>query len=148
MTTVEVQADIPETEHDELRDPPELKLRAYERIKLYPKVPIEPSAHGKHKSYSRSWILQDGRKPPEMGSEMRAKYKCPKKPGNLTGALCYSLFVGAAFGLSSLSNTITLYYFFSLVSYSNSVATLPCVLIYFIKYNGRATIASICKTVA
>lgn len=80
-TDAGIQADLAEpSQADELLDPQELKLRAYDRIKLHPKVPIEPSAYGKHKSYSRPWILQDGRKPPAIGSEMRASYGIPKKP--------------------------------------------------------------------
>ncbi|KAJ8714447.1 hypothetical protein PYW07_002672 [Mythimna separata] len=71
----EVQADIPEPENVEET----LKIRPLERIKLNPKVPIEPSAYGKGKNFSRPWILQDGREAPEKGSEMRACYKIPKK---------------------------------------------------------------------
>ncbi|XP_075979394.1 uncharacterized protein LOC142978733 [Anticarsia gemmatalis] len=72
---VGAQADIPEP----LNEEPTVKIRALERIKLHPKVPIEPSAYGKGKNFSRPWILQDGRPAPEMGSEMRNNYKIPKK---------------------------------------------------------------------
>jgi hypothetical protein len=70
-----VQADLPEPEHEEQQ----LKIRPLERNKLYPKVPIETSAYGRGKNYSRDWILQDGREVPKKGSEMRDKYKVPKK---------------------------------------------------------------------
>lgn len=74
-TDAGVQADIPEPQNEEQ----ELKIRPYERIKLNPKVPIEPSAYGKGKNFSRPWILQDGREVPGVGSEMRECYKVPKK---------------------------------------------------------------------
>ncbi|CAG9790823.1 unnamed protein product [Diatraea saccharalis] len=71
----EVQADLPEPDEEEQQ----LKIRPLERIKLNPKVPIEPSAYGKGKNFSRDWILQDGRTIPTMGSEMRNQFKVPKK---------------------------------------------------------------------
>ncbi|XP_050669948.1 uncharacterized protein LOC126968840 [Leptidea sinapis] len=77
----EVQADMPEPAGEET----EIKLRPLERIKLHPKVPIEPSAYGKGKGYSRPWILQDGREVPTKGSEMRDNYRTPKKPPHLEG---------------------------------------------------------------
>ncbi|CAH2049508.1 unnamed protein product, partial [Iphiclides podalirius] len=73
--TKEIQADMPEINQEENK----LKIRPLERIKLYPKVPIEPSAYGKGKGYSRPWILQDGRKVSKPGSEMRDSYRVPKK---------------------------------------------------------------------
>lgn len=69
------QADIPEPDKVE----EELKIRPLERITLHPKVPIEPSAYGKGKNFSRPWILQDGREVPRLGSEMRDCYRIPKK---------------------------------------------------------------------
>ncbi|XP_023943213.1 uncharacterized protein LOC112049515 isoform X2 [Bicyclus anynana] len=77
----EAQAEIPEPLGEETN----LKIRPLERVTLYPKVPIEPSAYGKGKNFSRPWILQDGREVPEKGSEMRANYKIPKKPGHHEG---------------------------------------------------------------
>ncbi|XP_013197552.2 uncharacterized protein LOC106140501 [Amyelois transitella] len=71
----EAQADIPEPDDEEET----LKIRPLERIKLHPKVPVEPSAYGKGKNFSRPWILQDGRGIPGQGSEMRDQYKIPKK---------------------------------------------------------------------
>ncbi|CAH1637428.1 unnamed protein product [Spodoptera littoralis] len=71
-----VQADIPEQQHEENT----LKIRPLERIKLYPKAPIEQSSYGKGKNFSRPWILQDGREAPDKGSEMRRSYQIPKKP--------------------------------------------------------------------
>lgn len=71
----EAQADMPATENDDT----EVKIRPLERIKLHPKVPPEESTYGKPHP-TRSWILQDGRDPPEKGSEHRAKYKIPQKP--------------------------------------------------------------------
>ncbi|XP_068622586.1 uncharacterized protein [Battus philenor] len=71
----EIQADLPDDELDETQ----MKIRPAERIKLHPKVPIEPSAYGKGKGYSRPWILQDGRVVPKQGSEMRDCYTVPKK---------------------------------------------------------------------
>lgn len=76
-----VQADLPEPDKEE----EELKIRPIERIKLYPKVPIEKSAYGKGKNFSRDWILQDGRKVPAIGSEMRDCYGVPKKPKHAEG---------------------------------------------------------------
>ncbi|XP_039758657.1 uncharacterized protein LOC120632734 [Pararge aegeria] len=72
----EVQADIPE----QIGEETVLKIRPLERITRYPKDPVEPSAYGKGKNFSRPWILQDGRENPEKGSEMRDKYTIPKKP--------------------------------------------------------------------
>ncbi|XP_063627024.1 uncharacterized protein LOC134798584 [Cydia splendana] len=77
----EVQADIPEPDVEDTS----LKIRPLERIKLHPKVPPEPSAYGKGKSYSRPWILQDGREAPAKGSEMRNQYKIPKKTPRIVG---------------------------------------------------------------
>lgn len=74
-TDAGVQADIPEPGGEE----PTVKIRPLERIKRHPKVPIEPSAYGKGKNFSRPWILQDGRRPPDVGSEMRHQYKIPKR---------------------------------------------------------------------
>lgn len=74
-TDAGVQADIPEPDGEE----PTVKIRPLERIKRHPKVPIEPSAYGKGKNFSRPWILQDGRPPPDVGSEMRHQYKIPKR---------------------------------------------------------------------
>lgn len=77
----EAQADIHEPEHED----DAVKIRGLERIKLYPKVPPERSAYGKGKNFSRPWILQDGRPPPEIGSEMRHEFKIPKKPPHTEG---------------------------------------------------------------
>lgn len=74
-STKEAQADFPEIPLEENQ----LKIRPLEKIKLYSKEPIEPSAYGKGKGYSRPWILQDGRKVIEQGSEMRDSYRVPKK---------------------------------------------------------------------
>ncbi|XP_059056136.1 uncharacterized protein LOC131850008 isoform X1 [Achroia grisella] len=71
----EAQADITEPIDEESK----LKIRPLERIKRHPKVPIEPSAYGKGKNYSRPWILQDGREVPGQGSEMRDNYRVPLK---------------------------------------------------------------------
>lgn len=71
-----VQADLPEPDKEE----DQLKIRPLERIKLHPKVPIEKSAYGKGKNFSRDWILQDGREVPAKGSEMRDSFRVPKKP--------------------------------------------------------------------
>lgn len=81
MMDEEVQADIPEP----LNEPEQLKIRPLERIKLHPKAPIEPSAYGKGKGYSRPWILQDGRPALSQGSEMRDNYVVPKKSKHGTG---------------------------------------------------------------
>lgn len=83
-TDAGVQADIPEPDNEE----PELKIKPYERIKLHPKVPIEPSAYGKGKNFSRPWILQDGRDVAGVGSEMRECYQVPKKAKHGEGE-CY-----------------------------------------------------------
>ncbi|CAG5059341.1 unnamed protein product [Parnassius apollo] len=72
----EVQADFPDSNYEETQE----KIRPLEKVKLYPKAPIEPSAYGKGKNYSRPWILQDGRKISMQGSEMRDCFKIPKKP--------------------------------------------------------------------
>ncbi|KAM3961664.1 uncharacterized protein ACR2FA_004218 [Aphomia sociella] len=72
----ELQANIPEPENED----PQLKIRPLERIKLHPKVPIEPSVYGKGKNFSRTWILQDGREVPGKGSEMRDNYRVPEIP--------------------------------------------------------------------
>ncbi|XP_034833657.1 uncharacterized protein [Maniola hyperantus] len=77
----EVQADIPEP----LGEEPELKIRPLERITRHPKAPIEPSAYGKGRNFSRPWILQDGREVPGQGSEMRDQYRIPKKPRHHEG---------------------------------------------------------------
>ncbi|XP_050350091.1 uncharacterized protein LOC126773305 [Nymphalis io] len=77
----EVQADLLEP----LGEETELKIRPLERIKLHPKAPIEPSAYGKGKNFSRPWILQDGRQVPGRGSEMRDNYKIPKKSSHTEG---------------------------------------------------------------
>ncbi|XP_046966551.1 uncharacterized protein LOC124534641 [Vanessa cardui] len=77
----EVQADLPEP----LGEETELKIRPLERVKLHPKAPIEPSAYGKGKNFSRPWILQDGREVPGKGSEMRDNYKIPKKSTHTEG---------------------------------------------------------------
>ncbi|KPJ03102.1 hypothetical protein RR46_06260 [Papilio xuthus] len=71
----EVQADLPIIDSEET----EIKIRPAERVKLHPKVPIEPSSYGKGKLYSRPWILQDGREVPNKGSEMRDSFKIPRK---------------------------------------------------------------------
>ncbi|XP_014357464.2 uncharacterized protein LOC106710032 [Papilio machaon] len=71
----EVQADLPIIDSEETH----IKIKPAERVKLHPKVPIEPSPYGKGKSYSRPWILQDGREVPNKGSEMRDNFKIPKK---------------------------------------------------------------------
>ncbi|KAJ0175247.1 hypothetical protein K1T71_009388 [Dendrolimus kikuchii] len=80
-TNAGVQADIPVPENEEIQ----LKIRPLERIKLNPKVPIEPSAYGRGKNFSRPWILQDGRQVPGMGSEMRENFKIPKKAPHREG---------------------------------------------------------------
>ncbi|CAK1581210.1 unnamed protein product [Parnassius mnemosyne] len=72
----EIQADFPDNNFEETQE----KIRPLEKVKLYPKAPIEPSAYGKGKNYSRPWILQDGRKIYMQGSEMRDCYQIPKKP--------------------------------------------------------------------
>lgn len=79
----EVQADIPEPLEEETK----IKIRPLERIKLNPKAPIEPSAYGKGKNFSRPWILQDGRGVPGQGSEMRDSFKFPKKPKQSEGTI-------------------------------------------------------------
>ncbi|KAG7300260.1 hypothetical protein JYU34_015830 [Plutella xylostella] len=76
-----VQADINEPYVEETQ----VKIRPLDRVTLHPKEPLEPSVYGKGKSYSRPWILQDGRECPEKGTEMRAKYKIPKKPHSTQG---------------------------------------------------------------
>ncbi|XP_045450374.1 uncharacterized protein LOC123659162 [Melitaea cinxia] len=77
----EIQADIPEP----LEEETQIKIRPLERIKLNPKAPIEASAYGKGKNFSRPWILQDGRGIPGQGSEMRDSFKFPKKPKQSEG---------------------------------------------------------------
>lgn len=86
-TNEEIQTVILEPEKEE----PELKIRPLERIKLHPKVPIEPSTYGKGKNFSRPWILQDGREVPGVGSEMRESYKVPKKPKHGEGISSFYL---------------------------------------------------------
>lgn len=81
----EAQADIPEGKDEEET----LKIKQCERIKLYPKVPPEPSVYGKYSNYSRPWILQDGRGIPGQGSLMRDSYKIPKRLKPLIGELKY-----------------------------------------------------------
>lgn len=88
-TDAGVQADIPEPEDVEET----LKIRPLERIKLHPKVPIEPSAYGRGKNYSRPWILQDGREAPDKGSEMRRCYTVPKKSKYGEGNLLLFIFL-------------------------------------------------------
>lgn len=78
----EAQADFPEGKEEEEQS---LKIKACDRIKLYPKVPPELSAYGKYSNYSRPWILQDGRSVPREGSEMRDSYKIPKRLKPLIG---------------------------------------------------------------
>lgn len=80
-TDAGLQADIPEPENNDAQ----LKIRPLERIKLHPKVPIEPSAYGKGKNFSRPWILQDGREIPGVGSEMRENFKIPRKAPHREG---------------------------------------------------------------
>lgn len=70
-----VQADLPEPDGEEQ----DLKIRPLERITLHPKVPVEKSAYGKGKNFSRPWILQDGREGPLKISEMHDKFGYPKK---------------------------------------------------------------------
>ncbi|CAK1542313.1 unnamed protein product [Leptosia nina] len=77
----EVQVNLPEPPDEET----EIKLRPLDRIKLHPKVPIEPSAYGKGKNFSRPWILQDGREVPGAGSEMRQSFCVLKKPPKTEG---------------------------------------------------------------
>lgn len=72
----EVQANLLDQQEEETK----IMLRPLERIKLHPKVPPEPSAYGKGKNFSRTWILQDGREVPKSGSEMRESFCVPKKP--------------------------------------------------------------------
>ncbi|XP_053612032.1 uncharacterized protein LOC128676111 [Plodia interpunctella] len=81
MIDEEAQANIPEPDGEE----EELKIRPLERITRHPKVPVEPSAYGKGKNFSRPWILQDGRGIPGQGSEMRDEYQIPKKPKHSEG---------------------------------------------------------------
>ncbi|XP_028025963.1 uncharacterized protein LOC114239780 [Bombyx mandarina] len=80
-TDESVQADLPEPENEDS----EPRIRPLERIKLHPKYPIEPSAYGKGKNFSRPWILQDGRTVPGIGSEMRENYQIPKRPPHTEG---------------------------------------------------------------
>lgn len=83
-TDAGVQADIPEPDDEE----PELKIKPYERIQLHPKVPIEKSAYGKGKNFSRPWILQDGRDVIGIASEMRESFQVPKISRHGEGASC------------------------------------------------------------
>lgn len=89
----EAQADIPEC----LGDETELKIRPLDRIKLNPKVPIEPSAYGKGKNFSRPWILQDGREVPGQGSEMRDNYRIPRKPKQAEGNIVLKNHISSKF---------------------------------------------------
>ncbi|CAG4934837.1 unnamed protein product [Colias eurytheme] len=77
----EVQVNLPDPPDEER----EIKLRPLERIKLHPKAPIEPTAYGKGKNFSRPWILQDGRDAPAKGSEMRNSFGVPKKAPHSEG---------------------------------------------------------------
>ncbi|KAL4711015.1 hypothetical protein ACJJTC_017980 [Scirpophaga incertulas] len=76
-----IQADLPEADEEEEN----FKIRPAERITLYHKAPIEPSAYGKGKNFSRDWILEDGREAPIKGSEMRDKFRIPKKSKRAEG---------------------------------------------------------------
>lgn len=84
-----VQADIPEP----LGEETELKIRPLERITRHPKVPVEPSAYGKGRNFSRPWILQDGRGVPGQGSEMHDQYRIPKKPSHSEGNIMFHITV-------------------------------------------------------
>lgn len=97
----EVQADLPIIDSEETK----LKIRPAERVRLHPKVPIEPSSYGKGKSYSRPWILQDGREVPEKGSVMRDSFKIPRKSNAGQGKLLLPLIVLTYLQLC-LKNTI------------------------------------------